>query len=136
MKPAPPTFSIDIPHLRTLGINLVEIGERYAVMSVVVDEQHGNYLGGAHGGLIASLVDTVCFFPKPLLPSGRLAATTSLTINYIKAAQIGEQLLARAELLHLGRRTASLSVQVTGRSGKLIAHGCATLTVLKEPHAD
>lgn len=136
MNSAHPAFKAGSPHLRALGINLVEIGKRHAVMSVVVEERHGNYLGSAHGGLIASLVDTVCFFPQPLLPSGRHAATTSLTINYIKTAQIGEQLMARAELLHLGRRTASLTVQVTGRDGQLIAHGCATLSVLKEPHAD
>src|SRR6266567_8752570 len=46
-----------IPLLRTLGIALTEIGERHAVMEVVVEERHGNYFGGAHGGLIATLVE-------------------------------------------------------------------------------
>jgi len=136
MKPASLIAENDIPLLRTLGIRLEESGERHAVMSVVVEERHGNYLGGAHGGLIATLVDTVCFFPRPLLPAGRLVTTTSLTVNYIRPVQLGEHLLARSELLHLGRRTASLTVRVTDRQGRLVAHGSATLLVLQEPSTD
>jgi acyl-CoA thioesterase len=136
MKPARLITDNDIPLLRTLGIRLEESGERHAVMSVVVEERHGNYLGGAHGGLIATLVDTVCFFPKPLLPAGRLVTTTSLTVNYIRPVQLGELLVARSELLHLGRRTASLTVRVTDRQERLVAHGSATLLVLQEPTTD
>ena len=136
MKPASLITDNDIPLLRTLGIRLEESGERHAVMSVVVEERHGNYLGGAHGGLIATLVDTVCFFPRPLLPAGRLVTTTSLTVNYIRPVQLGELLVARSELLHLGRRTASLTVRVTDRQGRLVAHGSATLLVLQEPLTD
>jgi acyl-CoA thioesterase len=136
MKPASQITDNDIPLLRTLGIRLEESGERHAVMSVVVEERHGNYLGGAHGGLIATLVDTVCFFPRPLLPAGLLVTTTSLTINYIRPVQLGEHLMARSELLHLGRRTASLTVRVTDREGRLVAHGSATLLVLQGPPTD
>ena len=121
--------------LRTLGIRLDEIGEQHAVMSVTVDERHRNYFGGAHGGLIATLVDTVCFFPKPLLPAGRLVTTTTLNVQYLRPAAMGDLLIARSQLLHLGRRTASLTVQVTGRDNRLIAHGCVTLMVLGEPPA-
>jgi hypothetical protein len=76
MEPATLESGNAIPLLRTLGIELTEIGERHAVMEVVVEERHGNYFGGAHGGLIATLVDTVCFFPRPILPAGRLATTS------------------------------------------------------------
>lgn len=133
MEPANLASGNAIPLLRTLGITLDEIGERHAVMSVVVEERHANYMGGAHGGLIATLVDTVCFFPQPLLPAGRLVTTTSLNVNYIRAARPGDLLIARSELLHLGRRTASLTVRVTDREKRLVAHGCATLMVLQEP---
>jgi acyl-CoA thioesterase len=133
MEPATLTTGNQIPLLRTLGIRLDEIGERHAIMSVVVDERHLNYLGGAHGGLIATLVDTVCFFPQPLLPAGRQFTTTSLNVNYLRAARPGDLLQARSELLHLGKRTASLTVRVTDREGRLVAHGSATLLVLEEP---
>jgi acyl-CoA thioesterase len=119
-----------IPLLRTLDIHLVEIGERHARMQVEVGPRHGNYFGGVHGGLIATLVDTVAFFPRPLLPSGLACTTSSLNVTYVRAPRIGDVLVARSELLHLGRRTASLSVRVEDQAGKLVAHGTATLVVL------
>jgi acyl-CoA thioesterase len=130
MEPATLERGNAISLLRTLDIRLTEIGESHAVMEVVVAEKHGNYFGGAHGGLIATLVDTVCFFPRPLLPSGRLVTTSSLNVSYVKAAAMGDRLVARSELLHIGRRTASLSVRVIDGEGRLVAHGSATLMVL------
>src|SRR5512144_3038480 len=129
MEPATLETANAIALLRTLDIRLTEIGERHAVMEVEVAEKHGNYFGGAHGGLIATLVDTVCFFPRPLLPSGRLVTTTNLNVSYVRPAMVGERLTARSELLHLGRRTASLSVQVVNGEGLLVAHGTAPLMV-------
>jgi acyl-CoA thioesterase len=133
MEPATLASGNAIPLLRTLGIELTEIGERHALMEVVVEERHGNYFGGAHGGLIATLVDTVCFFPRPLLPSGRLVTTTNLSVTFVRPAQPGDRLIARSELLHLGRRMASLTVRVTDGEGRLVAHGTASLMVLQEP---
>ena len=118
--------------LKTLGIRLVEIGDRHAVMTVTVDERHLNYLGGAHGGLLATLVDTVSFFPRPLLPSGTTCTTTSLNVSFLRPVALGETLTARSELLHLGRRTASVSVQVTSHDSKLVAHGTVALMILHD----
>ena len=133
MEPATLASGNKISLLRTLDIELTEIGERHAVMEVVVAEKHRNYFGGAHGGLIATLVDTVCFFPRPLLPSGRLVTTANLNVSYLRPAQVGDRLTARAELVHLGRRTASLTARVSDGAGRLIAHGSATLMVLAPP---
>jgi acyl-CoA thioesterase len=111
-------------------VKLTEIGERHAVMRVVVDDRHRNYFGGTHGGLIATLVDTVCFFPRPFLPSGREVTTTNLSISYVRASSVGDVLTSRAEILHLGRRTASLAVRVEDQDGRLVAHGTGTLMFL------
>jgi acyl-CoA thioesterase len=118
--------------LQTLQIRLCEIGDRYAVMEVTVGDIHRNYFGGAHGGLLATLVDTVSFFPRPLLPSGRSCTTTNLNVNYIRPAALGDTLTARSELIHLGRRTASVRVDIVNQEGKLVTHGTATLMLLEE----
>ena len=133
MRPATLETGNAIPLLRTLDIRLVEIGERHAVMEVTVAEMHRNYFGGAHGGLIATLVDTVCFFPRLFLPSGRRVTTSNLNVSYIRPAAPGEHLIARSEVLHLGRRTASLAIRVVKGEGVLVAHGTVTLVVLAEP---
>lgn len=116
-----------ITMLRTLNICLREIGDSHAVMEVTVGELHRNYFGGAHGGLIATLVDTVSFFPRPLLPSGRSCTTTNLSVTYVRPAVMGDVLTARSELLHSGRRMASVAVTVKNQKDKLVAHGTTTL---------
>ncbi|MDK9716890.1 MAG: PaaI family thioesterase [Trichlorobacter sp.] len=131
IEPATPESINNISLLQTLGIQLQEIGERHAVMCVTVDERHCNYFGGAHGGLLATLVDTASFFPRPLLPSGVACTTTSLQVNYIRPAAAGDLLTARSELLHLGRRTASVRVEVTNQEDKLVVHGTVGLLVLE-----
>jgi len=119
-----------IPLLQTLAIAPVEIGERHALTRVVVDERHRNYYGGAHGGLIATLVDTTSFFPRPLAPAGRELATIQLSVTYVRAARVGDTLTSRADVLHLGRRTASLSIRITDQEDRLVAHGSTTLMFL------
>ena len=132
MQPATLERANAIPLNVTLGIRLTEIGPRHAVMETTVDERHLNYYGGAHGGLMAALADTVCFFSAPLLPAGRKVTTVNLNVNYVRAASLGEHLVARSELVHLGRRTVSVTLQI--HSGMhLVAHGTATLAVLAEP---
>jgi len=130
MQPASLDSANAISLLKTLGIRLVEIGDRHAVMTVEADSRHLNYLGGVHGGLIAALADTVCFFPRPLLPSGQAATTVNLNVSYLRPAAVGDRLTARSELLHLGRRTASLAVRITDASQRLVAHGTASLLLL------
>lgn len=122
-----------IPLLKTLGITVREIGERHAEMTVTVDQRHLNYFGGAHGGLLATLADTVCFFPRPFLPSGLRVATVNLNLNYLRAVAPGTTLVARSEILHLGRSTASLRVTLRETAEKMVvAHGTATLMLLRE----
>jgi acyl-CoA thioesterase len=136
MQPATLETGNAIPLLRTLDIRLTEIGDRHAVMAVTVADKHCNYFGGAHGGLLATLVDPVCFFPRPFLPSGRLVTTANLNVNYVRPAAVGDHLVARSEVVHLGRRTASLSIRVVNGEGALVAHGTVTLIVLGEPDVD
>lgn len=132
MKPATLETANAIPLLRTLDIRLTGIGANHAVMEVTVDERHLNYFGGAHGGLIATLIDTVCFFPGPLLPAGRKVTTANLNVHYVRGGEVGDRLVARSEVLHLGRRTASLAVRVSNGRGELVAHGSVTLLILGE----
>ncbi len=121
-----------VPFLRTLGVRVRESGERHAIVEADVREEHGNYRGGAHGGLVATLVDTVCFFPRPFLPSGMSVATTHLAVSFVRPAAVGDHLVSRCDVVHLGRRTASLTVRVTRSDGEVVAHGTVGLMLLRE----
>lgn len=132
MQPATIESVNAIPLNATLGVRLTEIGARHAVMELTVDERHLNYYGGLHGGMIAALADTVCFFSAPLLPAGRQVTTVNLNVNFVRAAGLGDRLVARSEIVHLGRRTVSVTWRIAS-GAQTIAHGTATLAVLAEP---
>lgn len=132
MKPATTDEINRIPLLVTLGIRIVDQGEDFARMQVRIDDRHLNYFGGAHGGLLATLIDTACFFPLPLLPSGRKVTTSNLNVHYVSPATVGDLLTAHSKIVHLGKSTVSLVVRITDHRDRLVAHGSATLLVLKE----
>jgi len=116
--------------VRNLGLELVEVTERTAVAAVTVDERHGNYLGGLHGGVVSTLVDTVAFFPGMLLPSGRKLTTEGLSVHYFRPAGMGERVTATAEVLRMGRRMGHVLVSVGDGQGRRLAHGYVTLLTL------
>lgn len=98
-----------IPHLKELGAELVAI-ERNAV-TIRLDYQRrlvGNPESGVlHGGLITTLIDTVCGIAVfTALPKITPIATLDLRIDYLKPATPGKALSARGECYKVTRNVA------------------------------
>ena len=109
---------------------MISIGEKGLEMEMRVTPELINYMGGIHGGGIASLIDTAVFFAiRPLLPREKGLTTTEIKVNFFKA--IGEGICrAKAKVLHLGRRTAVGEAEVFDGKGALIAKGTVGHVVL------
>lgn len=73
----------------------------------LVEEQHVNYLGIAHGGMLSTLAD-VALSTQPFLSEqpGPAVTTTSLTTNFLAAAKLGDWIVADAHIDRLSKRTA------------------------------
>lgn len=99
------------------------------------DERHGNTQGGVHGGVLATLLDAVMGRAvRAGLPAGHLPATVSLTVTYLAAADIGDQLYATATVRKRGRRLVMVEADIVRRSdGVDIAHGVASYAVVSAP---
>jgi acyl-coenzyme A thioesterase 13 len=95
-----------------------------------VDERHSNRKGFCHGALLALLAD---------VHLGRLCAmsaepplglvTTSLTLNYLSAAKIGDWLEAIGQVDRVGR-TLAHSTGVILADGKPVLRACGTFQVV------
>jgi len=95
-----------MPHGRALGLALEELGDAHAVLRLPWAEQLvGNPVTGVlHGGVITTLMDTVCGVagmcaltdPSPF-------ATLDLRIDYLRPATPGRDLLARADCYRVTR---------------------------------
>ena len=107
-----------VPHDRTSPLTAPwaplyarRANQRY-LLALEVRTAHTNSRGLVHGGLIAALDDNAMGLSlgEMLAAEGRAPArgaiTTSLSIDYLDRAEIGEWLVITTGFIHAGRRTA------------------------------
>lgn len=101
------------------GMQLVEVDEGRAVLSLTVAAQHVNGHGICHGGVTFSLADSAFAFAC----NSRNQATVAQhnTITYIAPARLGDTLTATAHEVSLAGRSGITDVTVTNQSGQRIA---------------
>jgi uncharacterized protein (TIGR00369 family) len=102
------------------------------VISLDTRPDFANPLGTVHGGIAATLLDSVmgCAV-HTTLPAGVSYRTLEIKVNYIRAASVnGQSLSAIGTIVHSGRRTATAEGKVLDEHGRLIAHGTTTCIIL------
>lgn len=104
-----------------LGVNILGLGKGHCRMSLFIDEKCANPYGGLHGGVTATLADMAMGIVLRTL--GLQPVTAELTVNYLGPAQIGEEIVAEAQLVHRGSKLILTNCMVTTTKGKSIASG-------------
>lgn len=121
------------PISRLLGMQLEEINFGSVAFSVVTRPEFANPLGTLHGGICATLLDSVmgCAVHSTL-EAGIGYGTIELKVNYVRTvATDGEKLIATGTVLHPGRRVATAEGKVVDSQGRLVAHGTTTVMVYR-----
>ncbi|MEX0306594.1 MAG: PaaI family thioesterase [Ruegeria sp.] len=98
-----------IPHAKALGLNLTDIGEGEAEISMPYNEQliGDPRTGVIHGGAVSAMLDTCCgaaVMSHPSAPGG--TATIDLRIDYMRAATPGQSIRTHATCYHITRNVA------------------------------
>jgi len=91
-----------------------------------VERRHLNINAVVHGGVYATILDTAMGASVvSLLADGETTATTSLYVEFLRAAREGDTLTAKGEVLRRGRHIAFVKGDLTGSDGKTLsqAHG-------------
>jgi len=119
--PSPP-----ICHLVDFTFDRVDDGR--VEMVLTPQESQYNPIGSVHGGIIATVLDSVMAAAvQTKLPVGRAYTTLEIKVNYLRGVnrETGP-LTAVGSVIHLGRRTAMAEASLSDASGKLYAQASTT----------
>ena len=106
------SFDAD-PYAASQGMVLEEVTESSVSVTMVVREDHVNFLGGTHGGVVFSVADCAFALASNAYPDDAVAIDTHLAIT--ARTEVGDTLTATAVEQTRGRSLATYSVDVVDR---------------------
>ena len=122
------TIAVDSGFQALIGYRIIEWSEGLAVVELAVGPQHLNRSGVLHGGVLTTLIDTVCGYAGCYCAvPGRVrrAVTLSLTTNF--TGQVGDGVLKAVGRKQTGgRRIFYCSGEVFDADDALVAVGQGT----------
>ncbi|WP_408010860.1 PaaI family thioesterase [Pseudalkalibacillus sp. A8] len=99
----------------------IEENKNQLVMTIPITPFLDNSVDIVHGGFTATLADTAMgTFVNRKIPSDKVAVTSEIKINYT-APGVGEFLICKAEILHLGTKTSVTEAKIYNEKGTLVA---------------
>lgn len=115
----------DYEFQKLLGFKMVDWSEDYARFELPITPELGNRYGIPHGGVYATMIDTVmgfaaCYTGDP--DRRRLAMTLSLNVNYV-AQPAGKVLIAEGRKTGGGRKSFFAEATITDDTGVKVATG-------------
>ena len=123
--PLPPVMSL-------LAMVFNQISNGQVTIDYVPHESQYNPLGSVHGGIIATLLDSVMSCAvHTTLPAQRGYSTLEIKIYYARPVTLERPpLRATGRVLHVGRRTATAEGFLRDNAQRMYAHGTSTCLLI------
>ncbi|SEB47826.1 uncharacterized domain 1-containing protein [Nocardioides exalbidus] len=121
------------PIMATLGFTDLRAERGRVVVEMPAAEFHYNPLGGVHGGVIATMLDTGAGCAvHSTLAVGELYTSVDLTVKFLRPVTVDSGLLTcEGTVIQRGRRTALAQAQLTDGAGRLVAHATSTCLIMR-----
>jgi uncharacterized protein (TIGR00369 family) len=123
------------PIAALVGLSIADVEAGRVVMRLTPAEYHYNPIGTMHGGILATLLDSVmgCAVHTKL-PEGLGYTSLEIKVNYVRAVTIASgELSAEGNAIHVGRRSAVAEAKVLDAKGRLCAVASTTCLVFDLP---
>ncbi len=118
------------PYYRLLGLEVMEVGDGYAVLRLADAGRLLQPDAVVHGGALVSLLDSAgAISVLSRLSVRQTVATVEIKVNFLQPVGQGP-LWGRGTVVQLGRRLAVVEVEARGPRGELVAKGLGTFRVL------
>jgi uncharacterized protein (TIGR00369 family) len=112
-----------------VGFHIDAAHSRHGMVTVAgkVEPRHLNINGVVHGGVYATILDTAMGASVvTLLNAGETTATTSLYVEFLRAARQGDTLTARGEVLRRGKHIAFAEGNLYDAGGRRLSQARGT----------
>ena len=113
-------------YARFLGLEVIEVSQGYARVTLLARPELHNWSDLTHGGAIMSLADHA--FGCCLNTLEHIYVAVQFNTLFIAAPKDGELLVAEGRVLRAGRKVGLAEVSISGESGRPIAR-CMGTTV-------
>jgi uncharacterized protein (TIGR00369 family) len=123
--PAPPIAKL-------MDFSIEEVSDGRVIFGCVPDESHYNPIGMVHGGLVATLADTVlgCSVHS-MLEAGVAYTSIDLTVSYLRPVFAdGSKLRAIGQVTKLGRRVAFATAEILDVNDKTVATASGSVLIM------
>lgn len=123
------------PIMATLGFTGFRPEQGRVVVEMPAAEFHYNPLGGVHGGVISTLLDTAAACAvHSTLAVGEMYTSLDLTVKFLRPVTVDSGVLTcEGTVLQRGRRTALAQAQLSDERGKLVAHATSSCMIFPAP---
>ena len=119
------------PIARLLGMDIREVEPGFARFGLTVGEHLYNPIGSVHGGVFATLLDSVmgCAVHSTL-PAGKAYTTLEIKVNMIKPLTVhSPPVTAEGSVISAGRRVAIATGQIVDDAGTIFATASTTCLI-------
>jgi len=125
-------FNHRAPIARTFGMSLSYTDDGRAIIDLPHNPNLDHPLGGIHGGIYATLLDTATWFTAAAAQeSARWITTSDLTIHYLRPAQ-KTALRCVGSIIKAGKRQTVAEAHLYDGDGNLVGHAVGTFVLLPD----
>lgn len=116
-----------------LGMEMEEVELGRVTFAMPPRPDMANPMGTMHGGILATLLDTVMGCAVQSSLDGGVGYTTlDLDVRYVRAAPLtGDPIRAYGNVVHVGGRTATAEGRIVDADGHLVAHATTTCMLFR-----
>jgi uncharacterized protein (TIGR00369 family) len=122
--PAPPIAKV-------LGFKVAEVERGRVLFTYTPVSDHYNPLGTVHGGIAATLLDSVMGCAVHTTLAAAIGYTTlEIKVNYVRAmTDKTGPVNVEGKVINVGRRVATAEGRLLDQEGRLLAHGTTTCLI-------
>ncbi len=130
------TMSYPPPIAKTIGFELVEIGQASATLKMRTDPAiHGNPMGTVHGGVLCDIADAaIGTAHATMLEATESFSSIDLRINFFRPLW-KDEIRATAKAVQMGKTVSFYSCDITRSDGKLVAVVTSSVMTLRGENA-